>query len=180
MGWVTGISSFGNVGELVATLSLANAPGSALCYTSHLCAPCLHAGLDACRHMPEEVPWPCCQPGLSSQTAAALAWLAGGINPRGEITIGNSRDCHGLPVPSALRFPQHLSRLQQRFCLQWEAPSRAARLAWGQLSSAVPCAVPARVPARWLAALPGHGPELALEGPGCADVWELILGPGLS
>lgn len=132
----------GQVGELVDALSLANAPGSMLCCTSHLRAPCLHTGLDACRHMPGEVPWPCCQPGLSSQMAAALAWLAGGINPCGEITIGNSGDCHGLQVPSALCFPQHLSLLRQRFCLQWEAPGCAAGLAWGQLSSVVPCAVP--------------------------------------
>lgn len=59
-------------------------------------------------------------------------------------------------------------------------PGRAAGLAWGQPSSAAPCTVPARVLTRWLAALPGHGPELALEEPGRAEVWELILGPGLS
>lgn len=115
-----------------------------------------------------------------TQTAAALAWLAGGINPCREIIIGNGGDCRGLPIPSVLCFPKNLSLLQQRFCLQWEVPGRAAGLAWGQLSSAVPCTVPARVPARWLAALPGHGLELALEEPGCAEVWELILGPGLS
>lgn len=98
--------------------------------------------------------------------------------PSREIVIGNSRGCRGLPVPSALHFPQHLSLLQLRFCLQREALGHAAGLAWGQLSSAVSQAVPARIAARRLAALPGHGLEPALEGPGWADIWELRLGHG--
>lgn len=93
------------VGELLDVLSLANAPGSVLCYTPHLRAPSFHAGLDARRHMPGAVPWPCCQPGPSPQTAAALAWLAGGINPCREIIIGDGGDSRGLPVRPALSFP---------------------------------------------------------------------------
>lgn len=167
------------MGELVDALSLASAPGTDAIH--HVCVPpvCMRAWIHA-----DMCPEGC--PGLAASLVShrrqllLLAWLAGGINPCREIIIGNGRDCRGLLVLSALRFPQHLSLLQQRFCLQREAPGRAAGLAWGRPSSAVPCTVPARVPARWLATLPGHGPELALEEPGSADVWELILGPSLS
>lgn len=79
-----------------------------------------------------------------------------------------------------LSFPLHLSLLQQKFYLQREALGCAARLAWGQRSSAVPCPVPAPCLSESPTALPGHMPELALEEPGCADVWEFILGPSLS
>ena len=135
------------MGELVDALSLARAPGSDA--IRHACVP-----LSVCGRVPGEVPRPCCQPGLHRRRLL-LARLAGGINPRREIAVGRSGDCHGLPIPSALCFPQHLSPLQQRFCLQWEVPGGAAGPAWGQLSSAVPCAVPARVPARRPAALQG-------------------------
>lgn len=72
------------------------------------------------------MPRPCRQPALPRQPAAAPALLPGGINPRRERIIGDSRGCRGLPVPSALRAPRHHAVVvQQRCCWQQGAPGRA-------------------------------------------------------
>lgn len=81
-----------------------------------VCEPCLRSGPDGRGHMPRELPRSCCQPGLSVQTAAAPAWLPGGINPHQEIIIGDSRGCRAWPVPAALHAPQHCCRVTQTLC----------------------------------------------------------------
>lgn len=130
---------------------------------------CWAPALIACRHVPREMPWPCCQPGLTTDGCCS-GLLAGGINPCGKIVIGNSGDCHGLLIPSALRSPGSFSSPAKIFAVgsTWSCCWAGV----GQLSLAVTCAVPT-----W--SLQGQCPELALEGTGCADIWELILGPSL-
>lgn len=96
----------GQVGELVDAPSLCWAPA-----------------LTACRHVPREMSWPCCQPGPAAHSCCS-GLLAAGINPRGKIAIGNRGDCHGSLTPSALPSLWHLPLLQQGY-LQWEAPGAA-------------------------------------------------------
>lgn len=105
-----------------------------------VCESCLCAGPDGRGRMPREPPRSCCQPGLSLQTAAAPAWLPGGINPHQEIIIGDSRGCRAWPVPAALRAPQHCCLITQTLCAA--RISVPVGVAQGWVSPAATCAHP--------------------------------------